>query len=159
GMPPNTLPSIEPLQLILLEAVRQALAHAGYADKPFDRERTSAILGIGGGGLPVSVSYGLRACMPLFDSVPGLAESSASMMTKLADILPEWTEDSFPGILNNVAAGRVANRFNFGGTNFAIDAACASSLAALQLGVNELQMGTSEVSVVMGADAVQTPYA
>src|SRR5205823_13555504 len=42
---------------------------------------------------------------------------------------------------------------------FAIDAACASSLAALQLGVNELQTGTSEVSVVMGADAVQTPYA
>ncbi len=30
--------------------------------------------------------------------------------------LPEWTEDSFPGILLNVAAGRVANRFDLGGS-------------------------------------------
>ena len=74
-------------------------------------------------------------------------------------ILPEWTEDSFPGILLNVAAGRVANRFNLGGPNMAIDAACGSSLAALYAGVRELNDGTSDVAIVMGGDAVQTPYA
>ena len=40
-----------------------------------------------------------------------------------------------PGILLNVAAGRVANRFDFGGVNFTVDAACASSLAAVYLAV------------------------
>ena len=45
--------------------------------------------------------------------------------------LPQWTEDSFAGILLNVAAGRVANRFDFGGVNLHVDAACASSLAAV----------------------------
>ncbi len=159
GMPPTTVPSIEPLQLLLLEAVRRALAHAGYADRPFDREHTCAIVGIGGGGSPLSISYGLRTCMPLVTAVPGAEEYPGHLMKLLDPILPEWTEDSFPGILQNVAAGRVANRFNFGGTNFALDAACASSLAALHMGIRELQAGTSNVAVVMGADAVQTPYA
>jgi acyl transferase domain-containing protein/short-subunit dehydrogenase len=53
----------------------------------------------------------------------------------------------------------VANRFNLGGPNMAIDAACGSSLAALYAGVRELQDGTSDVAIVMGGDAVQTPYA
>ena len=44
GMPPNSLPSIEPLQLLVLEAVRAALTDAGYLDRPFNRQRTSVVL-------------------------------------------------------------------------------------------------------------------
>ncbi len=73
--------------------------------------------------------------------------------------MPEWTEDSFPGILMNVAVGRIANRFNLGGPNYAIDAACGSSLAAVYACVRELQVGTSDVAIALGADTVQTPYA
>ena len=47
GMPPSSLPSIEPLQLLTLEAVRAALDDAGYADRPFPRERTAVVLGHG----------------------------------------------------------------------------------------------------------------
>ena len=143
----------------MLEAVNQALADAGYLDRPFNRERTCAILGVGGGGMPLSVAYGFRACMPLLDSIPGVPVKSSQIVELGEGILPEWTEDSFPGILLNVAAGRVANRFNLGGPNMAIDAACGSSLAALYAGVRELNDGTSDVAIVMGGDAVQTPYA
>ncbi|MBX9585201.1 MAG: acyltransferase domain-containing protein, partial [Gemmataceae bacterium] len=159
GITPKSIPNIEPLQLLLLEAVNQAIGDAGYMDRPFDRERTCAILGVGGGGMPLSVSYGFRACMPLLDSIPGMRVKGAEIVDLAEDMLPEWTEDSFPGILLNVAAGRVANRFNLGGPNMAIDAACGSSLAALYAGVRELQDRTSDVAVVMGGDAVQTPYA
>ncbi|MBX9626107.1 MAG: acyltransferase domain-containing protein, partial [Gemmataceae bacterium] len=159
GITPKSIPNIEPLQLLLLEAVNQAIGDAGYLDRPFDRERTCAILGVGGGGMPLSVSYGFRACMPLLDSIPGMTIKGAEIVDLAEDMLPEWTEDSFPGILLNVAAGRVANRFNLGGPNMAIDAACGSSLAALYAGVRELQDRTSDVAVVMGGDAVQTPYA
>ncbi|HEY1191702.1 MAG TPA: beta-ketoacyl synthase N-terminal-like domain-containing protein, partial [Gemmata sp.] len=159
GITPKSLPNIEPLQLLLLEAVNQAIGDAGYLDRPFARERTCAILGVGGGGMPLSVSYGFRACMPLMDTIPGVTTRSDDIIKLGEGILPEWTEDSFPGILLNVAAGRVANRFNLGGPNMAIDAACGSSLAALYAGVRELQDGTSDVAVVMGGDAVQTPYA
>ena len=159
GITPKSIPNIEPLQLLLLEAVNQAIGDAGYLDRPFDRERTCAILGVGGGGMPLSVAYGFRACMPLLDSIPGMTVKGAEIVDLAEDMLPEWTEDSFPGILLNVAAGRVANRFNLGGPNMAIDAACGSSLAALYAGVRELQDRTSDVAVVMGGDAVQTPYA
>jgi acyl transferase domain-containing protein len=39
---------------------------------------------------------------------------------------PEITEDTMPGELSNVMAGRVANLFNLRGPNFTTDAACAS---------------------------------
>lgn len=159
GITPKSIPNIEPLQLLLLQAVKQAVADAGYADRPFARERTAAILGVGGGGMPLSVAYGFRSCMPLMDSIPGVTVKAKTIIDLGDGILPEWTEDSFPGILLNVAAGRVANRFNLGGPNMAIDAACGSSLAALQAGIRELEMGTSDVAFVMGADTVQTPYA
>jgi acyl transferase domain-containing protein/NAD(P)H-dependent flavin oxidoreductase YrpB (nitropropane dioxygenase family)/NAD(P)-dependent dehydrogenase (short-subunit alcohol dehydrogenase family) len=159
GITPNSLTSIEPLQLFLLESVRQALADAGYSDRPFNRERTAAILGIGGGGSPLAVAYGFRTCLPLLDTVPQLPVKSERVLALSDALLPEWTEDSFPGILLNVAVGRVANRFNFGGPNYSIDAACGSSLAAVQACVRELEMGTSDVAVAMGADTVQTPFA
>jgi acyl transferase domain-containing protein/NAD(P)H-dependent flavin oxidoreductase YrpB (nitropropane dioxygenase family)/NADP-dependent 3-hydroxy acid dehydrogenase YdfG len=159
GITPKSIPNIEPLQLLLLEAVNQALGDAGYLERPFNRERTCAILGVGGGGMPLSVAYGFRSCMPLVDSIPGVPVKSQTIIELGEGILPEWTEDSFPGILLNVAAGRVANRFNLGGPNMAIDAACGSSLAALYAGVRELNDGTSDVAIVMGGDAVQTPYA
>lgn len=159
GITPKSIPNIEPLQLLLLEAVNQALGDAGYLDRPFARERTCAILGVGGGGMPLSVAYGFRACMPLMESIPGMPIRSDDIIKLGEGILPEWTEDSFPGILLNVAAGRVSNRFNLGGPNMAIDAACGSSLAALYAGVRELNDGTSDVAIVMGGDAVQTPYA
>ncbi len=159
GITPASLPSVEPLQLLLLEAVQHGLQDAGYADRPFNRERTAAILGIGGGGSPMAVAYGFRTCMPFLDSIPNVPMQSADVIEFGREMLPEWTEDSFPGILQNVAVGRVANRFNFGGTNMAIDAACASSLAAVHACVRELEMGTADVAVAMGADTVQTPYA
>ncbi len=92
--------------------------------RPFDRERTSVILGAGGGGADTSVGYTVRSALPsLFGGAhPELQE-------QLFERLPEWTEDSFAGLLMNVAAGRIANRLDLGGTNYTVDAACASSLA------------------------------
>jgi acyl transferase domain-containing protein len=129
---------------------RRALGDAGYSDRPFPRERTASILGIGGGGSPLAVQYGFRTCLPLLETVPGLEIDSHELMEKCRPLMPEWTEDSFPGILMNVAVGRIANRFNLGGPNYAIDAACGSSLAAVYACIRELQMGTSDVAIALG---------
>ena len=159
GITPKSMLSIEPLQLLLLECVRTALCDAGYERRPFNRERTAAILGVGGGGSPLAVAYGFRSCLPLLDNLDTLPVKSNDILDQAKDFLPEWTEDSFPGFLLNVAVGRIANRFDFGGSNYAIDAACASSLAAVHACVRELEQGTADVAVAMGADTVQTPFA
>ena len=156
GMPPTSLPSIEPLHLITLEAVRSALEDAGYRDRAFPKERTGVVLGAGGGAAQLSMGYAFRSYLPLLDTVmPGVGSEA---MEKLGQLLPEWTEDSFPGILLNVAAGRVANRFDLGGTNFTVDAACGSSLAAASLAVRELESGAADMVVLGGADTVQNPF-
>ena len=79
-----------------------------------------------------------------------VGDSAPALIDALDGALPEWTEDSFAGLLMNVAAGRIANRFDLGGTNYTVDAACASALAAVALGVRELQTGASDMAIVGG---------
>ena len=74
------------------------------------------------------------------------------------DRLPEWNEESFSGLLLNVTAGRVANRFDLGGTNQTVDAACGSSLAALKNAVQELVQGTSNMAIAGGIDTMMSPF-
>jgi acyl transferase domain-containing protein/NAD(P)H-dependent flavin oxidoreductase YrpB (nitropropane dioxygenase family) len=142
GIPPTSLASIEPVQLLALEAASRALADAGYADRPFDRSRTSVVFGAEAGS-DLSNAMTLRTVLPSYfgDVPPGLR-----------DQLPTLTEDSFPGVLANVIAGRIANRLDLGGANYTVDAACASSLTAVDVACKELTSGTSDVVLCGGAD-------
>jgi acyl transferase domain-containing protein/NAD(P)H-dependent flavin oxidoreductase YrpB (nitropropane dioxygenase family) len=161
GIPPASLSAIEPVHLILMEVTRKALADAGYDRRPFARENTAVILGFPGGILDLGQFY-ITRCLAEFElnRMPGLDPAlREQLMDHFRRTLPELTEDSFPGILGNVAAGRLANRFDLGGPNFTVDAACATSLAALQSGIQELRHGTSEVALVGAAEAAQTTFA
>nr|WP_311137746.1 polyketide synthase [Streptomyces sp. I6] len=144
GIPPASLGSIEPVQLLALEAARRALDDAGLGDggRDFDRTRTGVVFGAEPGS-DLSHATTLRAVLPsYFGEVPkGLEEQ-----------LPPLTEDSFPGMLANVISGRIANRLDLGGPNFTVDAACASSLAAVDVACKELVAGTSDIMLCGGAD-------
>ncbi|MEU4041262.1 SDR family oxidoreductase [Streptomyces antibioticus] len=144
GIPPASLGHVEPVQLLSLEAARRALEDAGYGDggREFDRARTSVVFGAEAGS-DLSNAATLRAVLPsYYGTVPaGLDEQ-----------LPRLTEDSFPGMLANVISGRIANRLDLGGANYTVDAACASSLAALDVACKELVGGTSDVVLCGGAD-------
>jgi acyl transferase domain-containing protein/NAD(P)H-dependent flavin oxidoreductase YrpB (nitropropane dioxygenase family) len=154
GMPPNSLTSIEPFQLLGLLTAHAALRDAGYEHRPFPRERTSVIFGAGGGGADLAVGYTVRSALPAL-----IGDDGDQLIDTLGDRLPAWTEDSFPGLLMNVAAGRIANRLDLGGINFTVDAACGSSLAAITLAVRDLESGLSDMAVVGGVDAIQNPFA
>lgn len=148
GIPPHSLKSISPAQLLLLEAVDRALNDAGYGDGGFDNEHTSVIVGSDGAST-LKNQYTTRALSPL----------TVDLLTKEdLDRLPEWNEESFPGILTNVLAGRIANRFNLGGANFTVDSACASSLTAIDLAIKELEHGNSNIVIAAGADIAQSPF-
>jgi hypothetical protein len=50
----------------------------------------------------------------------GLAEDQVQeICARMERSYPEWTEATFPGLLGNVVAGRVANRFDLHGSNYA----------------------------------------
>ncbi|WP_410615260.1 SDR family NAD(P)-dependent oxidoreductase [Amycolatopsis sp. lyj-109] len=142
GIPPSSLASIEPVQLLALEAAHRALADAGYADRAFDRARTSVVFGAEAGS-DLSNAMTLRSVLPSY-----LGE----LPSELDERLPRVTEDSFPGVLANVIAGRIANRLDLGGANYTVDAACASSLTAVDVACKELTAGTSDLVLCGGAD-------
>ena len=117
-------------------------------------------MGTGGGVGELGLRYGFRAMVPHFvTTAGGTSEEADELIGELGDHLPRWTEDSFAGLLLNVAAGRVANRFDLGGANYIVDAACATSLAALRLAMNELQSGASDIAIAAAADTMQSPFA
>ena len=142
GIPPKSLAAIDPVQLLALEVARRALDDAGYATRPFDRERASVVFGAEA-GTDLAAAYGFRGLWPQY---------AGPLPDALDQVLPSLTEDSFPGVLANVISGRIANRLDFGGANYTVDAACASSLAAVDNAVKLLVSGESDLVVAGGAD-------
>src|SRR4029453_694411 len=110
--------------------------------RPFDRGRTSVVFGAEG-GTDQSTAGGFRALFPSY---------LGQMPPELDAWLPKITEDTFPGLLTTVTAGPIANRLDLGGKNLTVDAACASSLAALDVACDELVTGGSDVVLCGGAD-------
>ncbi len=70
---------------------------------------------------------------------------------------PEINEDTMPGELSNIIAGRIANVFNLTGKSMTTDAACASSLASLDTAVKGLLVGDYDTVLVGGADRSMDP--
>ncbi len=153
GMPPNSLKSIDPMQLLALKVAKAALGDAGYLGRPFDRSRTGVILGASGGTGDLGGHYLLRSSLPLL-----FGAKAADLVEAAGTMLPEWTEDSFAGLLLNVAAGRITNRLDLGGVNYIVDAACASSLTAVHLACKELETHNADMIIVGGVDTVQNPF-
>ena len=169
-IPPRMARSIDPVQQITLEAVADALEDAGLkagprdkSGKDFDRTACAVILGNSMGG-EYTDDYTVRARVPAFQqalaAIPDFQQlPAATQQTILAAFgenvvegLPPINEDAMPGELANVIAGRVANAFDLSGPNFTVDAACASSMAAVQAAVKGLQQGDFDMAVTGGAD-------
>jgi acyl transferase domain-containing protein/NAD(P)H-dependent flavin oxidoreductase YrpB (nitropropane dioxygenase family) len=142
GIPPASLASIEPVQLLALEAAYRSLAHAGYGDRAFDRSKTSVVFGAESGSDMASATT-LRTVLPSY---------LGTLPPELDQQLPRLTEDTFPGVLANVIAGRIANRLDLGGANYTVDAACASSMAAVDVACKELVTGASDMVLCGAAD-------
>ena len=158
-IPPAALASIEPIQLLALEVAEQALDDAGYRYSGFPRERTAVIFGAAGSH-DLGLGYAFRTMVRHHvGNIPGLSDEQRQQVCEgFEDQLPEWSEDSFAGFLLNVVAGRIANRFDLRGPNFTVDAACASSIAALQTAVEQLRAGKCDAALVGAVDGTNNPF-
>ncbi|MDR1295806.1 MAG: KR domain-containing protein [Deltaproteobacteria bacterium] len=161
GITPRDLETIDTTQLLGLFVADQALRDAGYPPETSDHGRTAVIMGVTG-ALKMVVSLGSRLAHPQLRDA--LAESgvdlktAAEVLERFAEKFPPWRESSFPGLLGNVTAGRVASRLNLGGSNLVVDAACASSLAAVGQALLELRSGRADLVVSGGLDTFSDPF-
>ncbi|MFI6475259.1 SDR family oxidoreductase [Streptomyces sp. NPDC050516] len=154
GIPPNTLASTDTTQLLALMVAEQVLTDAGGLPG-MERDRVGVILGAASTELLTHMNA--RIQRPVWLKAlrqNGIPEDEAqAVCDSITDHYTPWQESTFPGLLGNVIAGRIANRFDLHGTNHTTDAACASSFAALSAAVSELSLGRSDLVISGGADA------
>ncbi|MCP4898690.1 MAG: SDR family NAD(P)-dependent oxidoreductase [bacterium] len=157
GVQPKVIEATDSSQLLGMYAAGRALKNAGYGpDTQFNRDRVSVLLGVTG-ALELTTTLGARLGHPrwrdaLMDA--GVDDGTAEdVISRISESYVPWQENSFPGLLGNVVAGRISNYLDLGGTNCVVDAACASSLSALHLAVMELQTGRSDMVVSGGVDS------
>jgi len=158
GLPPKTIQATDTVQLLSLVVAKKILedAHSVQFNK-VSRERISVILGVAS-ATELVAEMASKIQRPVWVKVlreSGLPESQVKQICEgIENSYSDWNENTFPGLLGNVVTGRIANRFNLGGTNCVVDAACASSLGAVSMAVQELQLGHSDLVISGGADAI-----
>lgn len=164
GVMPSVLDGGEPDHLIALKIARDALSDSGYADKHIDTERVDVIIGRG--------TYINRGVTNVFSHTVVVdqtveilkelhpeyrTEDLQELRKRLKASLPPFSPEMVPSFVPNVMAGRIANRLNLMGASYLVDAACASSLLAIEHGMRNLVDGRCDMALVGGVNASIPP--
>ena len=167
-IPPKVLSVMDGGQKWAIAMARQALMDFGYPQRELNPVRTAVILGNALAGenhylttirIHLPDYLNILSAIPDFQNLPAEVQQNLieGMTRGIRSRIPNITEDTMPGELGNVIAGRVANVFNFSGPNFVTDAACASSLAALQSSVEGLISHRFDAVLTGGIDRNMGP--
>jgi acyl transferase domain-containing protein/phosphopantetheinyl transferase len=158
GVVPSSLEGAEPDHFIALRCAFEAFADAGFPAIPVHRERTGVIFGRG-----IFVNRGwVTLFQKLFavDQVIRVLQmleprrSAADLEVIRAELkknLPPANAETFPGLVHNNLVGRIANRLDLMGPTYTLDAACASTLLAVEHAVRELRSGRADAMLVGGS--------
>jgi acyl transferase domain-containing protein/NAD(P)-dependent dehydrogenase (short-subunit alcohol dehydrogenase family)/acyl carrier protein len=162
-IPPKVAAAMDISQQWAVTVAEQTLADYGYPERPLDTDSTAVILGTAMGG-ELHYRTQMRIAFPEYANALGkldefnrLPEAERNAILdrwhkEIETLFPPITEDSMPGELANIVAGRVANVFNLRGPNFITDAACAASLAAVETAVELLVKREANAVLTGGVD-------
>jgi acyl transferase domain-containing protein/phosphopantetheinyl transferase len=160
GIVPREVEEAEADQFIMLDLARSALADAGVNRS--GREKPALPVGVILGRTmpigPVTMRFldrikllpqlrqGLRDSFPGLDQAQLDAFAERFVAERKAGFDASLTRNLVPGF----AASRLANRLNLSGPSYILDAACASSLVAIENAIMQLQLGRCEVMLAGG---------
>ncbi|ORB56305.1 modular polyketide synthase [Mycobacteroides saopaulense] len=151
GISPRQAEVMDPQHRILLTTTREALEDAGFDQQSFAGRRVGVYVGISTSDFrEVVVSAPLRGVQlgaGEFGDSPNLADIDSRALTADVPVVRPFT---MPGSLLNMSAAMISRAFNLRGPSMAVDAACASSLVALNNAVLALRSRQCEVAIVAG---------
>nr|HEX4315315.1 beta-ketoacyl synthase N-terminal-like domain-containing protein [Kofleriaceae bacterium] len=160
GIMPRAAAGVEPDQLLALDVAAAALADAGIESKlgsSLDRARAGVVLGRGGyftpgvARLANRVRTAAQLAVTLRELLPDLdAATIDAIRGAFAARAGEIGPDAAIGLVPNLAASRIANRLDLRGPAYTVDAACASSLLAVDQACGELARGRCDLMVAGG---------
>ncbi|MCE6998366.1 SDR family oxidoreductase [Saccharothrix sp. S26] len=161
-LPPATLRGMDRTQIMVLRAAAALPAEVGAVLGEL-HDTTGVVVGHMG---PTrrAVHYALRCYLGDLDralvdhtaSDADLAESLDRLTADVRSLVPAATEDSFPGIMPNIIASRLAAVRDFRGLNATLDGGPDSSLDALRAAERYLRHGDLDAAVVAGVNGNTT---
>lgn len=164
GIIPVSTGGGEPDQFHALELARSALLDAGLQENGYDPESVGIILGHGTHPNRANLTGAQHAVFLdqhvslLKTLLPAIEQQQLDRLKQtLKRQLPPFDVDNIPGLVPNMMTGRIANRLNFMGPNYVVDAACASSLIAVEAAMLELRRGRVDVMLTGGINTSTSP--
>jgi acyl transferase domain-containing protein/phosphopantetheinyl transferase len=164
GIMPLAVDAAEPDQLLALRLAAEAIADSGGAESLGDLARVGVVLGRGGyqtagqARLDQRVKTARQVAVTLREVLPDLPADAVERVHDafVARLGPERPESAI-GLVPNLAASRIANRLDLRGPAYTVDAACASSLIAVESALRELRSGRVDAMVVGGVHIAHEP--
>ena len=158
GIMPMAVADIEAEQLVALATAAAAIEDAGGADSLGDRKKIGIVLGRGGylnAGMARFVDRVRTAnqlVATLRELMPGVSEEQLEeVRASFAARSGEMREESGIDLMvPNLVASRTANRLDLAGPAYTVDAACASSLIAVDHAVRDLASGRCDAVLAGG---------
>ncbi|WP_078353408.1 type I polyketide synthase [Mycobacteroides chelonae] len=151
GISPRQAEVMDPQHRILLTTTREALEDAGFDQQSFAGRSVGVYVGISTSDFrEVVVSAPLRGVQlgaGEFGDPSHLTDIDSRTLTADVPVVRPFT---MPGSLLNMSAAMISRAFNLRGPSMAVDAACASSLVALNNAVLALRSRQCEVAIVAG---------
>jgi acyl transferase domain-containing protein len=168
GMWPTQIQAMNPTQVLTIHCVEEALRDAGIGAGDWDPQRVVFAVGeihnrmreiesrvrveIGGMLSYLMTSFGLK----------GLPEDRRrECLLELGKILgeryPKVDSDHLFGYLSCVNTGRIAHRYNIQGFHLTTETVCSSSLTALTVCLQALQLHRCDLAIAGGVWANLTP--
>lgn len=166
-IPRATVESADPVHWLALDVADRLLVGIGAPDGDgLPRARTGVILGNSLGG-EVSRANALRLRWPyVLRSIRAAAAATgtalpddlvAALRHELTSGLAVPGDETLAGALSNTIAGRICNYYDFHGTGYTVDGACASSLIAVVHARDALRSGALDVVIAGGVDISLDP--
>jgi len=169
-VPGDTYRSVDLSHWLALEVSAAALADAGLpGGEGVDRDRIGVVLGNSLTGefsraavLRTRWPYvrrAMRAALPA-SGLPATRWDSLldEVERQYKSAFPEPGDETLAGALANTIAGRICNHFDFHGTGYTVDGACASSLLAVGTAAAAVAEGQLDVALAGGVDLSLDPF-
>lgn len=164
GIMPSSVDGGDPDHFLALRVAHEALSDANYLKRSFDRECCAVIMGMGKyvtRGNTNWIQHGVivdQTVKLLKQLHPEYTEEKLkTIREELKASLPPFNAEVAPSLIPNIVTGRIANRLGLMGPNYVVDAACASSLIAVEMGVQNLLTRKCDLAIVGGVNTTISP--
>jgi acyl transferase domain-containing protein len=164
GILPNAVDGGEPDHYMALQASQDALKDCGPLDLEKVKQRTAVIIGRGtyvnrGNAAALQQGVMVESILRILKQLhPEHTDAElAEIKKQIKSTLPQFNSDTSSGLVPNIITGRIANRLDLMGPNYLIDAACASSLVAVEMAARELRTGNCDLALAGGVNSNTSP--